>query len=153
MLTNRAALGALAVVGIVAAGSGAYIANRQHPVPESPAISTHDVNLPSAPGAVTETENSLTAAPARAEPSAPPVAAAPVRQANRPSTASTRQPASRSEGQRSQRQQPSYSAQAPASASASAPSVTPSTEPVETAAVERRQAVPEPPQKQYEDLV
>src|SRR6266511_1627106 len=106
MLTNRAALGALAVVGIVAAASGAYIANRQHPVPETPAISTHDVNLPSASGAVTETENSLTAAPAQTEPSAPPVAAAPLRQANRPS-ASTRQPTSRSDGQRSQRTQPS----------------------------------------------
>jgi hypothetical protein len=153
MLTNRATLGALAVVGIVAAGSGAYIANRQHPVPESPAVSTHDVNLPSAPGAVTETENSLTAAPAQAEPSAPPVAAAPVHPANRPSAASTRQPASRSERQRSQRQQPSYSAQAPASASTSLPSTASPTEPVETAAVERRQAVPEPPQKQYEDLV
>ena len=64
MLTNRAALGALAVVGVVAAGTGAYIANRQNPVPATPQALTQDVNLPSGPGAVTETENSVSPAPA-----------------------------------------------------------------------------------------
>ena len=61
MLTNRAALGALAVVGVVAAGSGAYIANRAHPALDTQGqlASTHDVNLPAGAGAVTETRYNL----------------------------------------------------------------------------------------------
>jgi hypothetical protein len=156
MFTNRAALGALAVVGVVAVGSGAYIASRQHPVSDSQTVSTHDVNLPSAAGAVTETENSLAPAPAQVEPSTSPVAAAPVRPPNPPSAANSRQPASRPAGQTSQRSRPSYSPPAPATTPASAPNnppVTAAIEPVESTTVERRQAAPEPPQKQYEELV
>src|SRR5436190_20421942 len=102
MFTNRGALGALAVVGVMAAAGGAYFAGRQHPVPEPQAISAHDVTLQPAPGAVTETENSLTPVPApEIQPQAAPVVAAPVRPAN---PASGRQPANRPAPSRPQSQ-------------------------------------------------
>src|SRR5438132_12129922 len=113
MLTNRAALGALAVVGVVAAGSGAYIANRAHPALDTQAqlASTHDVNLPAGSGAVTETENSVSAAPASVGPPAPAATApatnplAPVR-----SAAVDRQPAprARTASQTAERSRPTY---------------------------------------------
>ena len=124
MLTNRGALGALAIVGIVAAGGGAYFAGRQHPVPETQAISSHDVTLPAAPGAVTETENSLAPAPGpltNVQPQGAPVAAAPVRPANSQTASSARPPANRPAAQRSQSARPSYSPRSPATNSASVP--------------------------------
>jgi len=149
MLTNRAALGALAVFGVVAAGGGAYFAGRQHPVAETQAISAHDVALPAAGGAVTETENSLVPAAPEVQPQAAPapVPAAPVRP--------SRQPASRPAAPRPSAR-PSYSPQTPVTSSASAPvnpPVTASIEPPESTTVERRASVPEVPQKQYQELV
>jgi type IV secretory pathway VirB10-like protein len=162
MLTNRAALGALAVVGVVAAGSGAYIANRAHPALDTQAqtASTHDVNLPAGSGAVTETENSLTPAPAVAE--APAASVAPTRPAAPARSASAdRQPASRARtasqtADRSRRESPPSSSAGTASASAGTTASQPasaSAEPVAPAPVERRAAAPEPPQKQFEELV
>ena len=157
MLTNRAALGALALVGVLAAGGGAYIAGRQHPVTDSQTATAHDVNLPSAPGAVTETENSLVPAPAQVDPAASaPAATAPARPAAAPST---RQTAARTPAPRpaSQSARPSYSPQTPSGTTASTPSnppVSAAIEPPDSSSVtERRPSVPEPPQKQYEDLV
>jgi len=149
MLTNRAALGALAVFGVVAAGGGAYFAGRQHPVAETQAISAHDVALPAAGGAVTETENSLVPAAPEVQPQAAPapVPAAPVR----PSRQSASRPAAPRPSAR-----PSYSPQTPVTSSASAPvnpTVTASIEPPESTTVERRASVPEVPQKQYQELV
>ena len=158
MLTNRAALGVLAVVGVVAAGSGAYIAGRQHPATDSQAVSTHDVNLPAASGAVTETENSLAPEPAQVQPTAAPVAAAPVRPGNPQSAASVRQPAARPAAQRQQSPRPSYSPPPQTSSGSSAnvpgnPPVSAAIEPVDSTTVERRPSAPEPPQKQYQELV
>jgi len=165
MLTNRAALGALAVVGVVAASGGAYIANRAHPAVDTPTQmgSTHDVNLPSGSGAVTETENSLTAAPAVTETPATPAASAP---AAKPSTsarsaAADRQPVSRprSAARQTSASRPSNWPPAPSSstsASTGVPVNQPATAPVESAdsaVAERRAAAPEPPKKQFEELV
>ena len=161
MLTNRAALGALAVVGVVAAGSGAYIANRAHPALDTQAqlASTHDVNLPAGAGAVTETENSVSAAPASVEPSAPAATAGATRPAPVRSAAVDRQAASRARtaSQPAERSRPTYapsSSPSSSSASTSAPisqPTAPAAEPVPSAASERR--APEPPQKQFEELI
>jgi hypothetical protein len=156
MLMNRGALGALAVVGVVAAGGGAYFAGRQHPVAETQATAAHDVTLQPSPGAVTETENSLAPAPAPEVQAPPaPVAAAPVRAANTP-----RQPAARPAPQRPQSQsaRPSYSPSQQTQPTSSAgmsgnPPVTAAVEPVESTTVERRPTIPEVPQKQFQDLV
>ena len=148
MLTNRAALGALAVFGVVAAGGGAYFAGRQHPVAETPGISAHDVTLPAAGGAVTETENSLVPVAPEVQPQAAPVAAAPARPA--------RQQATRPAAPRPQSARPSYSPQTPAANSASVPAnppVSASIEPPDSTIVERRPSVAEVPQKQYQELV
>jgi hypothetical protein len=155
MAMNRAALGALAVVGVVAAGSGAYIANRQHPAPEAQSASTlRDVNLPSVPGAVTETENSIATAPAPVSPPAASNAAvrppAPVRPA---SSASSRP---RTAPQVAERSRPASSPSPSAGASQSVPENPPvgaAVDPVGSTTVETRAAVPEPPQKLYEELV
>src|ERR1700688_2640743 len=99
MLTNRAVLGALAVVAVVAAGGGAYVANRLHPAVDTQTRvgATHDMNLPPGSGAVTETENSLTTAPAVTETTAQPAVSAPAAKPSTPrSTAADRQSVSRS---------------------------------------------------------
>ena len=156
MFSNRGAIAALALVGVVAAGGGAYFAGRQHPVPDTQAISSHDVTLPAAPGAVTETENTLTPAPAAAQPQAAPAPVRPVNPPSASSSAGARQPASRPTAQRPQSARPTYSPQAPATSSASVPGnppVTAAVEPVESTTVERRPSVPEVPQKQYQELV
>ena len=151
MLTNRAALGALAVVGVIAAGTGAYIANRQNPVPATPQALTQDVNLPSGPGAVTETENSLSPAPAPAVPEAVKPAAT-VRTASQPASRSRTAPQAT---QRS-RQPASSPVNSTSGASAAIPANPPApaaSEPADSTTVERRPVVPEPPQKQFEELV
>jgi hypothetical protein len=154
MLTNRATLGALAIVGVVAAAGGGYFASRSHPSPGEQAVSAHDVTLPSTPGAVTETENSLAPAPAAA-PVAPaaPVQAAPVVQAAPPAE---HRPTSRAAAPVAPRQRPSVAPRAASAPSASAQGNAPMSaaiEPLESTTVERRQAAPEPPQKQYQELV
>src|SRR5689334_6522774 len=152
MFTNRAALGALAIAGVLAAGGGAYLAGRQHPAQDNQAVAAHDVNLP-ATGAVTETENSLAPAPAPEPAQTVPAATAPARSA----ASSTRQSSARPAVQRPQSQsaRPSYSppAQSTSASVASNPPAAPPVEQPDSTAVERRPSVPEPPQKQYEDLV
>src|SRR4051794_11344213 len=116
MLTNRAKLGALAILGVVAAGGGACGAGRQHADAGSQTATSRDVNLPPAPGAVTETENSLTpapvAAPGQPEKAAAPAKAAPVA-ATRPTgtPAASSRPSAKPASQRPQSQsaRPSYS--------------------------------------------
>jgi type IV secretory pathway VirB10-like protein len=164
MLSNRAALGALLVVGVVAAASGAYIAGRAHPAADiqAPAASAHDVTLPSAPGVVTETENSL-AGPTPAGVAAAPVTAAPAAKPATPvrSASADRRPASRSRtasptADRSRGMNFPSASSSSTSASAGAPATqtaSSAAEPVESAANERRTAVPEVPQKQYQELV
>ena len=60
MEINRAAFGALAIIGIVAAGGGAYLANRHND-----AVRAAGAALSGAvPGVVTETENTIATTPA-----------------------------------------------------------------------------------------
>ena len=80
MEINRAAFGALAVFGVVAAGGGAYLANRHNEVAMQP-VTTYPAATTSA---VTETENSITTAPAAAVETAPVVAADPAPAPPRP---------------------------------------------------------------------
>ncbi len=80
MEINRAAFGALAVIGVVAAGGGAYLANRHNdPVP----VMVQPASFHSAPtpGVVTETENTI--APAPPPSAAPAPSAAPTPNAER----------------------------------------------------------------------
>jgi hypothetical protein len=155
MLTNRAALAALILVGVVAAGTGAYIANRAHPTPQA---FTSDLTLP-ASGAVTETENSLAPAPAPTASPAPAVSAVPEAPA-KPATTSRAASASARTGsvarQRRDRAESVSNGTASSSTgshiSSSNPPVAAAVEPVESTTVERRPVVQEPPQKQYEEL-
>jgi len=158
MLMKRADLGALAIIGVVAAASGACFGSRQHAT-ESQQTAAHDTVLP-AP--VTETENSLAPAPpaetaaptpepapakparaaAAARPTAPAATASTSRSRNTRETANVRRPAT----------SPSYSP-APAATASSAPANQPaSAESPEQVSAERRQPAPEP-QKQFEELV
>ena len=158
MEINRAAFGALAVFGIVAAGGGAYLANRHNdaamqPAPMSPAPAT---------SAVTETENSI-ATPAVAVEPAPLVAAEPAPAPSRPASVARRAPAPvRATPPASQRARTSTSSGE--NASSSSPAYTPSAapvdspvsaaiEPLENTTVERGPVAPEPPRKLYDELV
>jgi hypothetical protein len=157
MEINRAAFGALAVFGIVAAGGGAYLANRHNdaamqPVPLYPAPATN---------AVTETENSIAAAPAVAVQPAPFVAAEPAPAPSRREEVVRRAPAPvRSAPPVSQRARTSQNASnestAPTYAPPSAPinpPVSAAIEPVENTTVERMPVVQEPPRKTFDELV
>jgi hypothetical protein len=159
MEINRAAFGALAVFGIVAAGGGAYLANRDNDA------ATEQVPLYSAPAvnAVTETENSI-AVPAAAVEPAPFVAAppAPAPAPSRPANVVRRAPAPvRATPPASQRARtPSSGGNASTSSPAYAPSAAPidppvsaAIEPLETTTVERGPVVQEPPRKLYDELV
>jgi hypothetical protein len=158
MEINRAAFGALAVFGMVAAGGGAYLANRHNeaaiqPVPLYPAPAVT---------AVTETENSI-ATPAVAVEPAPFVAAepapAPVRAASavrrapvretRPATQRTRT-SSDTRGTATTNSAPAYT---PPPAAPVDPPVSAAIEPLENTAVERTTVLQEPPRKQYDELV
>ena len=155
MEINRAAFGALAVIGVVAAGGGAYLANRHN---EPVTMQSAPLYPAPVPGLVTETENSITAAPAatveRAEPTSrveraekaekPPVRSAnavrraPARTAPVPERArTTEQPAAPS--------LPTYAS--------TDPPVSASIEPLDSTTVERTPAVPEAPRKIYDELV
>lgn len=159
MEINRAAFGALAVFGIVAAGGGAYLANRHNEAAMQP------VPLYTAPAAsaVTETENSIATAPALALESSPLVAAEPAPAPARPATASRRSPAPVRTRPASQRPAPSNSGSNASSASSSPantplavpvdPPVSAAIEPLENTSVERTAAVYEPPRKLYDELV
>jgi hypothetical protein len=159
MEINRAAFGALAVFGIVAAGGGAYLANRHNdtamqPLPLYPAP---------AMSAVTETENSIATAPAVAVEPAPLVAVdptpAPTRRATvarrAPAPVSTAPPASQrarassNSGENTSSSSPAY---APSAAPVDPP-VAAAIEPLENTTVERTAVAPEPPRKLYDELV
>ena len=160
MEINRAAFGALAIVGVVAAGSGAYLANRHNePVELKPAA----VSPRAVPDVVTETENTITAVPAT-ETVAVPVAdpePAPRASAARRAPASDRNaPAPVRSAPASQRtravDRPSHSTAptptyTPSSTAADRP-VTAAIEPVESTTVERNVA-PEAPRRMYDELV
>jgi type IV secretory pathway VirB10-like protein len=159
MEINRAAFGALAVFGIVAAGGGAYLANRHNDAAIPPAA------VPSAAtSAVTETENNI-ATPAVAVEPAPLVAAEPAPAPSRPPTVVRRAPAPvRATPPASQRARTSTSSRETASSSSSSPAYTPSAapvdppvsaaiEPLENTTVERGPVAPEPARKLYDELV
>lgn len=154
MEINRAAFGALAVFGVVAAGGGAYLANRHNDAAAQP------VPLYAAPSvsAVTETENSIAEPAVAVEPTplvAPEPAPAPVRPA-----AAVRRPSVRETRPTSQRTASNTRATAPAPAPTYTPSAAPvdppvaaAIEPLENTAVERTPVIQEPPRKQYDELV
>ncbi len=156
MEINRAAFGALAVFGIVAAGGGAYLANRHNdaamqPVPLYPAPAS---------STVTETENSI-ATPAVAIQPAPFVAEQPAPAPSRPASVVRRAPASvRATPPASQRARTSSDANASTSSPGYTPSAAPvdppvsaAIEPLETTTVERGPVVQEPQRKLYDELV
>lgn len=170
MEINRAAFGALAVFGIVAAGGGAYLANRHNDTPMEP------VPMYQAPAAsaVTETENSIATPVVATEPAprhpnaaaasgAPPfVAAAPEPAAPRPAPIARRvspkrtAPAAAKADRTSANSGSTVSSPAPTytpSAAPVDPPVSAAIEPVETTAVERNTVVQEPPRKMYDELV
>ncbi len=158
MEINRAAFGALAVFGIVAAGGGAYLANRHNDA----AMQQAPMSQAPATGAVTETENAI-ATPAIAVEPAPLVAAEPSPAPSRPASVVRRAPAPvRSTPPASQRAR--TSSNSGENASSSSPAYTPSAapvdsqisaaiEPLENTTVEHSPVVPEPARKQYDELV
>jgi len=152
---NRAAFGALAVLGVVAAGGGAYVANRHN-----------DADLAQAPiyqtpvsGVVTETENAITPAPTPAVETAPARLAEPAPAPVRPAATVRRSPAP----VEPRRQPAAERAQsAPRPNPVPAPTAAPASMPAETttAALEpeapvadRMPVAQEPPRKTYEELV
>jgi len=153
---NRAAFGALAVFGVVAAGGGAYLANRHNGVAMEP-VATYPAATTSA---VTETENSIATAPAAVVAPAPLVAAEPAPAPTRPARV-TRPAPVRTTPPASQRARTSSNTSGNASAPTYTPSATsadspvsPAVEPLENTTVERAAAVaPEPPRKLYDELV
>jgi hypothetical protein len=156
MEINRAAFGALAVFGIVAAGGGAYLANRDNDA----ATQTAQVSSAPATSAVTETENSI-GTPAVAVEPAPLVASEPAR--SRPATVRRAPAPVRATPPASQRARTSPSAGETASSSSSSPAYTPSApvdppvsaaiEPLENTTVERGPVAQEPARKLYDELV
>jgi hypothetical protein len=160
MEINRAAFGALAVFGIVAAGGGAYLANRHNDAAMQPA----PISSAPATTAVTETENNIATPTVAVEP-APLVAAEPAPAPSRPASVERRAPAPvRATPPASQRARTSTSSRETASSSSSSPAYTPSAapvdppvsaaiEPLENTTVERGPVAPEPARKLYDELV
>ncbi|RPI52651.1 MAG: TrbI/VirB10 family protein [Acidobacteria bacterium] len=158
MEINRAAFGALAVIGVVAAGGGAYLANRHN---EAALVQPASMYAAPAEGVVTETENTIATAPAAAaEPASPAVVPEPPPAAPRVTRRTSPVRTASSAPQRT-RTSPGYSGNVDA---ASAPSYTPpsapvdrqvaaSIEPLENTTVERGPIVQEPPRKTYDELV
>jgi hypothetical protein len=157
MEINRAAIGALAVAGIVAAGGGAYLANRQ----AAPAPLSQELTAP-ASSSVNETENTISpVTPPPAENLVPAASPAPVaspapraaarRESTTPRSQSIPAPAP---VQRQRPVAPVPPASAPSGPSASADTpVNAAVEPVESTTAERTPYVPPVPQKQFEELV
>jgi hypothetical protein len=158
MEINRAAFGALAVFGIVAAGGGAYLANRHNDA----AVQPVPLYATPAADAVTETENAISAPVAPAEAAAvvapEPAPARPVdvvRRAPAPAPVRATPPAV-------QRARTPRSSDANASASSPSyapppvpvdPPVAAAIEPLENTTVERGTVAPEAPRKHYDELV
>ena len=159
MEINRAAFGALAVFGVVAAGGGAYLANRHNEVAMEP-VATYPTATTSA---VTETENTIATAPAAvvvpaplvaAEPAPAPAPARPAR-VTRPASVRPAPPASqraRTASNTSGNASSTAPTYTPSATSADSP-VSPAVEPLENTTVERAAIAPEPPRKLYEELV
>ncbi len=156
MEINRAAFGALAVFGIVAAGGGAYVANRHN---DAAMESAPQYSAPAA-SAVTETENSI-ATPAVATQPAPFVTEEPAPAPSRPAPVARRAPAPvRATPPPSRRARTSSGANASTSSPTHARSgatldspVSAAIEPLETTTVERGRVVQEPARKLYDELV
>jgi hypothetical protein len=162
MEINRAAFGALAIIGVVAAGGGAYLANRHN---QSDMVQAAPVYAVPVAGAVTETENAITSAPASAvetpqalvpEPAAP--APEPARVARRAPAASrtstpARQRARTSPSDSGNNTTPAPPSYTPSTAPVLDPPIAPAVEPLENTSVERAPAVQEPPRKMYDELV
>lgn len=159
MEINRAAFGALAVFGIVAAGGGAYLANRDNDA----ATQTAQVSSAPATSAVTETENSI-GTPAVAVEPAPFVASEPAPAPSRPATVRRAPAPVRATPPASQRARTSTNSGETASSSSSSPAYTPSAapvdppvsaaiEPLENTTVERGPVAQEPARKLYDELV
>jgi hypothetical protein len=156
MEINRAAFGALAVVGIVAAGGGAYMANRHN---EATLVQPAPMEMAPTGSAVTETESAIATTPAATvDPApqnikpevAPQPAPAPARVTRRttPPAPRTVPPASQRAGSNTS-SAPGYT---PSSAPVDQP-VAAAIEPLENTSVERMPAVQEPPRKTYDELV
>lgn len=167
MEINRAAVGALAVIGVVAAGAGGYLANRQN---EPVMVQSAAQALPAMPHVVTETENSI--GPARADTVTPAAAGAtpaaavtnvetkpsaestPVRPANTARRAPERTAPVAERARPARRpatpSAPSYEAAPNASVD---PAVSAAIEPLESTTVERTPAAQEPPRKLYDELI
>ncbi len=161
MEINRATFGALAVIGVVAAGGGGYLANRHAepaPVPYAPQ------NTPAA-AAVTETENTITTAPAATtetiqpapfvEKTPPPA----VEKRPPPAPAVRRTPApvrNAPVARRDRTPERPVETPAPSYEATNTPvdrPVAPAIEPLDATTVERAPAVPEPARKMYDELV
>jgi type IV secretory pathway VirB10-like protein len=154
MEINRAALGALAVVGIVAAGVGGYVANRE--IEMQPMALTEAVP-PAIAGSVNETENTITTTPVAQEPEAADRVAPPTPAGSANDVRSAR-PASRPRPapQAAERNRPVYSAPPAQATSPSVPADQPvmaAIEPLGSTTVETVPVVPAAPQKFYEELV
>jgi hypothetical protein len=165
MEINRAAFGALAVLGVVAAGGGAYLANRHN---ETAMPHAQTAAMPVA-GVVTETETTIADVPAPAPArtrsgfGALPAALPEPERAAR----STPAPAARSTAPRpvSASRPESMSRPAPARQEPSNPPTTlppahrvertvpPAIEPTDTTGIERVAAVPEEPRRIFDELV
>jgi hypothetical protein len=160
MEINRAAFGALAVFGVVAAGGGAYLANRHND-----AAMDQVAHYPApAVSAVTETEAAITTAPASTVEAAPLVAAEPAPEPPTRRTNAARRAPAPARPTTSPASQRVHTSPAPAPGpSSSAPAYTPATpiespvapavEPLENTTVERTPVVPEPARKLYDELV
>jgi hypothetical protein len=162
MEINRAAFAGLAVVAVVAAGGGAYLANRNNDTqltqPASAFASPGE-------GAVTDTENTIAPAPAAVEPAPAPVEPAAVApkparasRASRPQATPAR---TASPAPQRTRTSPAYNGNSGASPAPSYnppsapadPPVAAAIEPLENTSVERAPIVQEPPRKMYDELV
>ena len=161
MEINRAAFGALAALGIVAAGGGAYMASRHN---ETIVVPPPLHGVPVA-GAVTETETAIAPAPpiASLQPSEVVEPAQPVER-NRPQVSTRQAPARvRTAPAADRRPAPdrSRTAEAPAPAPTNTPApatantpVAATIEPVESTVVERAPVFEEQPRKpSYDELV
>ena len=164
MEINRATFGALAVFGMVAAGGGAYLANRHND------LATEQVPVSEAPpaSAVAETENSIAAPAAPIEPTAlvapepgPALEPAPVPAPRRPANVVRSAPASvRTPPPASQRPRPATASRDTAASTSNPPPAAPMdqplsmpSDPLENTVVERGPVTHEPARKMYDELV
>lgn len=155
MEINRAAFGALAVIGVLAAGSGACLGNRDN---EAATMRSAPVHPAPVGGVVTETENTIAATPAAAVQrveTTPTAEQAPVRPANTVRRAPAPAAARARVGERARATARPAAVPAP-SAEPNAPvdpPVSAAIEPLDSTTVERTPAVSEPPRKMYDELV